>query len=67
MSVPATSVYDVIVIGAGPVGGTSAGVAIGAGLSVATVERELVGGECGYWAWLPSKALLLCSAVGTCS
>jgi pyruvate/2-oxoglutarate dehydrogenase complex dihydrolipoamide dehydrogenase (E3) component len=58
MSAPEMSVYDVIVIGAGPVGQTAAGAAIAAGLSVATVERELVGGECGYWACIPSKAML---------
>jgi pyruvate/2-oxoglutarate dehydrogenase complex dihydrolipoamide dehydrogenase (E3) component len=58
MSSSAINIYDVIVIGAGPVGQTLAGVAISSGLSVATVERELVGGECGYWACIPSKAML---------
>jgi len=50
--------YDVIVIGAGPVGYTVADRARAAGLSVAVVERELVGGECSYWACIPSKAML---------
>ena len=52
------SAYDVIVIGAGPVGYTVADRARAAGLSVAAVERELVGGECSYWACIPSKAML---------
>jgi dihydrolipoamide dehydrogenase len=51
-------VYDVIVVGAGPVGQNVADRARAAGLSVAVVERELVGGECSYWACVPSKALL---------
>jgi pyruvate/2-oxoglutarate dehydrogenase complex dihydrolipoamide dehydrogenase (E3) component len=58
MSAPAMNVYDVIVIGTGPVGQTVAGSASAAGLSVAAVERELVGGECAYWACIPSKAML---------
>ncbi len=58
MSAPAVNIYDVIVIGTGPVGQTVAGAAIAAGLGVAAVERELVGGECGYWACIPSKAML---------
>ncbi|MBB3751201.1 dihydrolipoamide dehydrogenase [Mycolicibacterium sp. BK634] len=52
------SSYDVVVIGAGPVGQTAADRCRAAGLSVAVVERELVGGECSYWACVPSKALL---------
>ena len=47
-----------IVIGAGPVGYTVAARARAAGLSVAAVERELVGGECSYWACIPSRAML---------
>jgi dihydrolipoamide dehydrogenase len=43
---------------AGPVGLTLADRARAAGLSVAAVERELVGGECSYWACIPSKAML---------
>jgi pyruvate/2-oxoglutarate dehydrogenase complex dihydrolipoamide dehydrogenase (E3) component len=54
----AENVYDVIVIGIGPVGYTVADRARAAGLSVAAVERELVGGECSYWACIPSKAML---------
>jgi pyruvate/2-oxoglutarate dehydrogenase complex dihydrolipoamide dehydrogenase (E3) component len=50
--------YDVIVIGAGPIGQTLAYRTRAAGLSVAIVERELVGGECAYWACIPSKAML---------
>ena len=50
--------YDLIVIGAGPVGENVADYAHKAGLSVAIVESELVGGECSYWACMPSKALL---------
>ncbi|OBF03931.1 pyridine nucleotide-disulfide oxidoreductase [Mycobacterium sp. ACS4054] len=50
--------YDVIVLGAGPIGQNAAERARAAGLSVAMVERELVGGECSYWACVPSKALL---------
>jgi dihydrolipoamide dehydrogenase len=54
----ADNTYDVIVIGAGPVGQTVAERSRAAGLSVAVVERELVGGECSYWGCVPSKALL---------
>ncbi len=50
--------YDVIVIGAGPVGENVADRARAGGLSVAIIESELVGGECSYWACIPSKALL---------
>ena len=50
--------YDVVVLGAGSTGENVAGSAIGNGLSAAIVERELVGGECSYWACMPSKALL---------
>jgi pyruvate/2-oxoglutarate dehydrogenase complex dihydrolipoamide dehydrogenase (E3) component len=50
--------YDVVVLGAGPVGQTAAERTRAAGLSVAIVERELVGGECSYWGCVPSKALL---------
>ena len=54
----ATDDHDVVVIGAGAVGENAAGYARQHGLSVAVVERELVGGECSYWACMPSKALL---------
>ncbi len=50
--------FDVVVIGAGPIGQNAAERARATGLSVAMVERELVGGECSYWACVPSKALL---------
>src|SRR5690242_4295127 len=50
--------FDVIVLGAGPVGQTVAARTRAAGLSVAVVERELVGGECSYWGCVPSKSLL---------
>lgn len=54
----AEDTYDVVVLGAGPVGQNAAERARAGGLSVAMVERELVGGECSYWACVPSKALL---------
>ncbi|MBD5787191.1 NAD(P)/FAD-dependent oxidoreductase [Cellulosimicrobium terreum] len=50
--------FDVIVIGGGPVGENVADRAGRTGLSVALVEAELLGGECSYWACMPSKALL---------
>ncbi|MFI7613424.1 dihydrolipoyl dehydrogenase family protein [Nonomuraea terrae] len=54
--------YDVIVIGAGPVGENVADRVVQGGLSAAIVERELVGGECSYWACMPTKALLRSAA-----
>jgi dihydrolipoamide dehydrogenase len=50
--------FDVIVIGAGPAGEVASGKLAERGKAVALVERELVGGECAYWACMPSKALL---------
>src|SRR3954452_339597 len=50
--------FDVVVIGAGPAGEVAAGRLAGAGLETAVVGRELVGGECSYYACMPSKALL---------
>ena len=50
--------YDLIVLGAGPVGENVADYAVKAGLSCVIVESELVGGDCSFWACVPSKALL---------
>ena len=50
--------YDVVVIGAGPPGENAADRAVKGGLTAVIVESELVGGECSYWACMPSKALL---------
>jgi pyruvate/2-oxoglutarate dehydrogenase complex dihydrolipoamide dehydrogenase (E3) component len=50
--------FDVVVVGGGPAGEVVAGRCADAGLRVALVERELVGGECTYWACIPSKTLI---------
>ncbi len=57
-SAPGEEVFDVIVVGAGPVGENVADRTRAAGLTTAVVESELIGGECSYWACIPSKALL---------
>jgi pyruvate/2-oxoglutarate dehydrogenase complex dihydrolipoamide dehydrogenase (E3) component len=50
--------FDVIIIGMGPGGEAAAGRLLDAGRRVAVIERELIGGECAYWACIPSKTLL---------
>lgn len=53
-----STTFDVIVVGAGPGGEVTASRLGERGLRVALVEQELVGGECAYWACIPSKTLL---------
>ena len=53
-----TERYDAVVIGLGPGGEVAAGRLLAGGKRVAVVERELIGGECAYWACIPSKTLL---------
>ncbi len=50
--------YDAVMLGMGPGGEVVAGRLLRAGKRVAIVERELIGGECAYWACIPSKTLL---------
>ncbi|SNR99322.1 dihydrolipoamide dehydrogenase [Streptosporangium subroseum] len=50
--------FDVVIIGAGPAGENVADRAVRGGLTAAIVEANLAGGECSYWACIPSKALL---------
>lgn len=50
--------FDVAVLGMGPGGEIAAGRLLKAGKKVAVIERELIGGECAYWACVPSKTLL---------
>jgi pyruvate/2-oxoglutarate dehydrogenase complex dihydrolipoamide dehydrogenase (E3) component len=50
--------YDVVVVGAGSTGENVAGRIVRGGMTCAVVESELVGGDCSYWACMPSKALL---------
>lgn len=59
---PLADAYDLIVIGAGAVGENVADRAVQGGLTALVVERELVGGECSYWACMPSKALVRSAA-----
>ena len=54
----AASEHDVVILGAGPVGENVADRIVAGGLTAAVVEAELVGGECSYWAYMPTKALL---------
>ena len=55
--------YDVIVMGAGAVGENVADRAAQGGMKTVIVESELVGGECSYWACMPSKTLLRSGAL----
>ncbi len=50
--------FDVAVLGMGPGGEVAASRLLKAGKKVAVIERELIGGECAYWACVPSKTLL---------
>ena len=54
--------FDLVVIGAGSAGEAAAIVARERGASVAVVERDLVGGDCPFWACMPSKSLLHAAA-----
>lgn len=58
MSAASTAEYDLIILGGGAVGENIADRAVQGGLTALIVENELVGGECSYWACMPSKALL---------
>lgn len=58
MTAEISNEYDLIVLGGGPVGENVADRAVQGGLTAIIVESELVGGECSYWACMPSKALL---------
>jgi dihydrolipoamide dehydrogenase len=55
--------YDVVVIGGGAIGENVADRAVQGGMKTVLIESELVGGECSYWACMPSKALLRSSAL----
>jgi pyruvate/2-oxoglutarate dehydrogenase complex dihydrolipoamide dehydrogenase (E3) component len=56
-----TRIYDVVIIGGGPAGESTAARVVRGGLTALLIESELVGGECPYWACVPSKALLRAS------
>ncbi len=53
-----TDQFDVIIIGMGPGGEVAASQLLKSGKRIAIIERELIGGECAYWACIPSKTLL---------
>ena len=55
---PMSERFDAVVIGAGPAGEVAVNSLAHGGLRVALLERELIGGECGYWACIPTKTLL---------
>ncbi|HWD62728.1 MAG TPA: NAD(P)/FAD-dependent oxidoreductase [Humibacter sp.] len=55
--------YDVVVIGGGAIGENVADRAVQGGMKTVLIESELVGGECSYWACMPSKALLRSAAL----
>src|SRR3954469_7259681 len=55
---PVDLTHDVVILGAGSTGENVADIAVRGGLTAVLVESELVGGECSYWACMPSKALL---------
>jgi choline dehydrogenase-like flavoprotein len=59
-----TEQFDAIVIGMGPGGEVAASRLLAAGKRVAVIERELIGGECGYWACIPSTTLRPPEALG---
>jgi dihydrolipoamide dehydrogenase len=58
MALVTEQTYDVVVLGAGSTGENVADIVVRGGLTAVLVESELVGGECSYWACMPSKALL---------
>ncbi len=58
MTTPSVDSFDVVVVGAGPAGEAAAGDLAQTGRRVAIVEAALVGGECAFYACMPSKALL---------
>ncbi len=50
--------YDAVILGTGPGGEAAAARLLSGGKKIAIVEKELIGGECAYWACIPSKTLL---------